>query len=160
MPGVDNPDKLTRRDFVGQTAAAAGAVAVAAGSGGALAQSLQPAPPFPGVAPTLTLMARDLYPHDHLPDAAYGKAVNNISADLAADPVSKTLLVDGATALNRAAQKLKGRHYVSITLESDRVAVLKTMQGERFFKAMRAGMVTAELSVPGSMPFRRRAASA
>jgi hypothetical protein len=100
-------------------------------------------------------MARDLYPHDHLPDAAYGKAVNNISADLAADPVSKTLLVDGATALNRAAQKLKGRHYVSITLESDRVAVLKTMQGER-----RAGMVTAELSVPGSMPFRRRAASA
>lgn len=97
----------------------------------------------PAVVPTVVKMARDLYPHDRLPDAAYEAAVGTIDAQFADDKVNKLSMTQGALELDAAAKKLGGKPYLAIAKEEDRVAVLKAIEGTAFFKAMRAGMVTA-----------------
>jgi hypothetical protein len=140
---IDKREKFNRRDFFRRTGGVAALAAVATPllSREALATPLKTA--SPAAAQTLFKMARDLYPHDRLTDSFYEAAVATIEGGLADDPNKKSLLADGVGTLDAAATKLKGRPYNSIAEESDRVAVLKTLEGTAFFTTMRAGMVTA-----------------
>jgi hypothetical protein len=140
---IDKREKLNRRDFFRRTGSAAALATVATPllSREALGKTLKTAPP--AAAQTLFKMARDLYPHDRLADSFYEEAVATIEGGLAADPSKTSLLADGVKALDAAAIKLKGRPYNSIAEESDRVAVLKTLEGTAFFTTMQGGMVTA-----------------
>jgi hypothetical protein len=144
---LDKTPRIGRRDFLRTTA---GAAAVAAVAPTVRAEALiEPLKTVPAEgAATLVKMARDLYPHDRLPDAAYQKAVATIETGVAADAAGKTLLADGVVELDAAANKLKGKPYAAIAEEADRVAVLRTIEQTPFFQKMRGGMVTALYNQP------------
>jgi len=144
---IDKVERLGRRDFLGRSA---GALAAAVVVGPALANAaVVPLKTVkPGAAPTLVKMARDLYPHDILADVFYENALATIDGNLAAIPASATLLTDGVAVLDAAAIKLRGKPYVAIAAEADRVAVLKTIEATPIFKTMRSGMVTALYDQP------------
>jgi hypothetical protein len=152
MRVIDKREKFNRRDFFRRTSGVAALAAVATPllSREALAQPLKTA--SPAAAQTLFKMARDLYPHDRLPDSFYEAAVATIEGGLADDPNNKSLLADGVRSLDAAATKLKGRPYSSIAQESDRVAVLRTIEATPFFAAMRGGMVTALYNQKSAWP--------
>jgi hypothetical protein len=143
MRVIDKRERFNRRDFFRRTGGVAALATVATPllSREALAQTLKTA--SPAGAQTLFKMARDLYPHDRLPDSFYEAAVATIEGGLADDPNKRSLLADGVRTLDAAAIKLKGRPYNSIANEPDRVAILKTLEGTAFFTTMRGGMVTA-----------------
>jgi hypothetical protein len=142
MRVIDKIEVLDRRGFLGRS--------------GGLAALLASAPVLPTAATaavtlktgaasdvaTLVKMARDIYPHDILPDAAYEAAVATIDGQIAEDP-ARVRLADGVRQLDAAAHKTKGRPYLAIDKEEDRVAVLRSIEGSPFFKQVRGGMVTA-----------------
>lgn len=138
---IDKVTRVGRRDFLKTTA---GAAAVAAIVPSTSRQSL--AEPLSTVsatgAETLVKMARDLYPHDRIADQFYQKAVATIDEDVSNSDAA-SLLSDGVTALDDASMKLKGKRYVAIAEEADRVTVLKSIEGSPFFAKMRGSLVTA-----------------
>ncbi|WP_206244611.1 Twin-arginine translocation pathway signal [Novosphingobium terrae] len=145
MRVIDRIDIMNRRTFgrsVG-TAALLGAVPLAAGSAyaadGTVALKTGPA----SALPVLVKMARDLYPHDKVSDEAYAKAVATIDDQFAEN--KKATMGQGALELDGAAKAIKGKPYLELASEDDRVFVLRHMEkaGTPFFKAMRAGMITA-----------------
>ena len=83
------------------------------------------------VAETLTAMARVLYPHDFLEDAAYRRVVDIVAAE--ADAAQRALLAAGAAALDGAFD----RPFVALA-ETERLAAVEAIQDRPFFEAMRA----------------------
>jgi hypothetical protein len=143
MRVIDKIEVMDRRGFLGRsvgTAALFAAVPVLPSSAYA-AVTLKTGPAT--AVPTLVRMARDLYPHDRLSDTAYEVAVGTIDGEFADDAVKKTTMAQGVIELDAAAKTLKGKPYLAIEKEEDRVAVLKSIEGTPFFKAMRSGMITA-----------------
>lgn len=145
---VDKTVKLNRRAFISRSAGAAGLVGIVGtfSNGDAFAATLKTVTPV--AAPTLVKVARDLYPHDRLPDIYYENAVTTIDTAVAADGATRTLLADGVSSLNAAAMKLKGSPYAAIASEADRITVLKSIEGSPFFTRMRSEMVTALYNQP------------
>ena len=82
---------------------------------------------------TLVQMARDIYPHERVPDKYYARAVKGYDA-----PDQTQTVEDGIAALNRAA----GGGYLSVESEAERVAVLRKMEDGAFFQTVRGGLVT------------------
>ncbi len=145
---VDKTIKLNRRAFIGRSAGAAALAGIVGtfSDRGAFAATLKTV--TPATAPTLVKVARDLYPHDRLPDAYYENAVAAIDTSVAAEAASKTLLTDGVGLLDAAAMKLKGSPYLAVASEADRITVLKSIEGTPFFARMRSEMVTALYNQP------------
>jgi hypothetical protein len=85
----------------------------------------------------LMQMARDIYPHDQVPDRFYAVAVKGYDAEGAKD-----LVAAGVAELDAAAQAQGHANYVSIGWEEDRVKVLQAIEGSVFFQTVRAGLVT------------------
>lgn len=130
---------LTRRALLGR-AAAAGALAVT-GAGFIAAPNAAWAMEVTVISPaqmaTLMQMARDIYPHDQVPDRFYAIAVKGYDAE------ANKALVDAGTAELDAAAKAQGHaDYLSIGWEEDRVKVLQAVEGTVFFQTVRAGLVT------------------
>ncbi|WP_324741810.1 gluconate 2-dehydrogenase subunit 3 family protein [Tsuneonella sp. CC-YZS046] len=145
MRTVDRIDVMSRRNFIGRSAGTAALLAaspVISGKAHA-AEALKTAPA--SAMPALVRMARDLYPHDRLPDSIYEIAVAIIDEQLAGDADGKVTLGQGVGELDAAASALKGVPYLSIAGEQDRVEVLKSLEkaGSPFFGAMRSSMITA-----------------
>ena len=102
----------------------------------------------PEAAATLVKMARDIYPHDRVPDAYYEKAIATIDGSLGSDPASRSLFPDGVAALDAAAKARFGSAYSALPQEADRVAVLHGIEGTLFFQKIRGGLVTALYNQP------------
>lgn len=138
---VDKRQKVNRRTFLSVSAG----TAALAGAVGMLAEGAALAVPLKGVkatgAATLVKMARDLYPHDSLPDGYYETAVAAIGEKLAADKATATLLADGVAALDKAAVTKFGKPYTAIADEADRVSLLKSIETTPFFTSMRGEMI-------------------
>lgn len=145
---VDKMEKLGRRAFLGRSAGALALVGTVGAftSSGAFAATLKTVKA--NDAPTLVKMARDIYPHDRLPDGFYENAVVTIDAGVADDPAKKTLLAEGVATLNAAAMKLRGKRYADLTAEAERVAVLMSIEDTPFFTQMRSSMITALYGQP------------
>lgn len=86
---------------------------------------------------TLVQMARDIYPHDRIPDENYVVAVKDYDTQDKAEMAEA-----GIEALNARAREMSGDDYARIGWESDRVAVLRSMEEEAFFQTVRGGLVT------------------
>ncbi|MDD2869970.1 Twin-arginine translocation pathway signal [Neomegalonema sp.] len=91
----------------------------------------------PETMATLVRMARDIYPHDRIPDEFYVIAVKGYDAPEAAPEIEA-----GISALNAAAQGAGHADYLSIGWEDDRVALLRAMENSAFFQKIRGGLVT------------------
>jgi hypothetical protein len=130
---------LTRRQLLSRTVAT-GAMAVV-GTGFIAAQDAAWALEVTAIKPdemvALLQMARDIYPHDHVPDSFYVIAVKGY------DAADKTEMVAaGIAELNAAAQAQGHADYVSAAWEEERVKVLEAIAGGAFFQTVRAGLVT------------------
>jgi hypothetical protein len=130
---------LTRRALLSR-AAAAGTLAVA-GAGFIAAPDAAWAMKVSAIAPeqmaTLLQMARDIYPHDQVPDRFYAVAVKGYDAE-----DKKALVESGIAELNAAARAQGHAGYLSIGWEEDRVKVLQAIEDGVFFQTVRAGLVT------------------
>lgn len=130
---------LTRRALLSR-AIATGALAVT-GAGFIAAPDAAWAMEVTTITPaqmaTLMQMARDIYPHDQVPDRNYAVAVKGY------DSAEQKALVDAGLAELDAAAKAQGHaDYVSIGWEEDRVKVLQAIEASVFFQTVRAGLVT------------------
>ena len=130
---------LTRRDLLARvvtigTAFAIGGNFIAAPDA---AWALETSNVKPETMATLARMARDIYPHDRIPDQYYVVAVKGY--DTAEDAAE---IEAGIAALNAAAQGIDHPSYDAISWEADRTALLVGMQDTPFFQRIRGGLVT------------------
>lgn len=136
VPRLDLP--LARREFLKGSGILMGTIAA-----GSVLAALAPSPVWAVELKTLsqpqgaTLMAmgRVLYPHKKLPDAVYALLAKDLDAKAAADPATATLLADGIAALDQAG-------FAKAT-PAGRLAIVKSMQGQPFFNAVRGQCVTS-----------------
>ena len=152
MRTVDKKTKVSRRRFL-QTAGAgtAGIIAVANGAlvmspGGAWAMEVKHLQP--STMATLIQMARDIYPHDHLADGYYAKAMIGYDEAAGNNGDLKQLLQNGVGELDSAAQAAHGGGYLSVDWEEDRVALLKSIEHEAFFQTIRGGLIIGLYNQP------------
>jgi hypothetical protein len=130
---------LTRRALLSR-AMATGALAVtgagfiAAPNG---AWALEVTVITPSQMATLMQMARDIYPHDQVPDQYYAVAVKGYDA---AD--KKDLVAAGVAEVDAAAKAMGHESYLAIGWEEDRVKVLQSIETTPFFQTVRGGLVT------------------
>lgn len=130
---------LTRRALLGRAVAAGALTVTGVGFIAApnAAWALEVTAVTPAQMATLLQMARDIYPHDQVPDQHYAVAVKGYDTD-----ASKELVAAGVAELDAAAQAQGHADYVSIGWEEDRVKVLQAVEGTVFFQTIRAGLVT------------------
>jgi hypothetical protein len=142
---INKIEVVSRRVFLGRSVGTAALLA----AGPVIPANVQSAVTLKtgksSAVPTLVRMARDLYPHDRLPDTTYETAVTTSDGQFADDKVKQLTMAQGVAELDAAAKALKGKLYLQLTSEADRVTVLRSMERAQspFFKAMRSGMVTA-----------------
>lgn len=86
---------------------------------------------------TLVQMARDIYPHDRIPDRHYAIAVKGYDAE-----DRKAMVAEGVAALDAAARAAGHADYLSVGWEEDRVRLLRSMEDTPFFQTVRGGLVT------------------
>jgi anti-sigma factor RsiW len=86
---------------------------------------------------TLLQMARDIYPHDKVPDRFYAVAVKGYDAE-----DKKELVAAGVAELDAAAVALGHAAYLAAGWEEDRVKILQSVEKTVFFQTVRAGLVT------------------
>lgn len=92
---------------------------------------------------TLITMARDIYPHDRLPDRTYAIAMKGYDAKAGADAAQKAMIEQGVAALDELA---RGRHataYADVDWEAERAALLRQIEGSAFFQTVRGGLVAS-----------------
>jgi len=91
---------------------------------------------------TLIVMARDIYPHDRIPDRNYAIAMKVYETG-ATDPALKALVEDGVLTLDTLAKAKHGVAYADLGWEDQRVAILRQIEDGAFFQKVRGGMVVS-----------------
>lgn len=130
---------LTRRALLTHSVAAGASLLVGAHwvTGRSAAWALEVTAVKPQTMATLVQMARDIYPHDRIPDDRYAVAVKGY------DTAEKAPMVEaGIASLDAAARGQGHASYVAALWEADRVAVLRAIEKDAFFRTVRAGLVT------------------
>lgn len=94
------------------------------------------------VGRTLIKMARDIFPHDKLPDRFYAEAVTPYESQAAKDRALRTLLANGVADLDARAQRQHGQPYLDVPTENERVALLKAIEPGAFFQKVKGDLVT------------------
>jgi hypothetical protein len=130
---------LTRRQLLSRSVGAGASFVVGASfvaaSDAAWAvetQALQPR-----TMATLIQLARDIYPHDRIPDENYAIAVKIYDTpELAGD------VETGVSGLDTLAQGQGFADYLSTGWERDRVDMLRAIEASPFFQTVRGGLVT------------------
>ena len=84
---------------------------------------------------TLVAMGRVLYPHKKLPDAVYALLAKDLDAKAVTDPATAKLLAQGVASLDKAG--------FAKANAVRRLAIVKAMEGDPFFNAVRGQCVTS-----------------
>jgi len=92
---------------------------------------------------TLIKMARDIYPHDRLADRFYAVAMKVYDEKSGSDSATKQMVEKGVAELDEFAQKKHGVPYADVGWESERVGLLRQIEGGPFFQAVRGGLVVS-----------------
>ena len=142
MTGTPSSNGISRRNFVKVASAATLVLTAHAVIHPIEAWGLETKGLAPETMQALIQAARDIYPHDKVPDRFYAFAVKDYDTKSAADPKIKSLVEDGVAALNAAAKSAHGTSYVEVGWEEDRVAILRKIEATPFFQTLRGGLVT------------------
>lgn len=134
---------LSRRDLL-KRGGVLGAAAVLTISGSAVlsppnAWGMEVKALKPETMATLIQMARDVYPHDQVPDKFYAIAMKGYDDKAGTDEAAKKMVEDGIADLDA---KAGASGYRGLGWEEQRVAVLKQIETTPFFQAVRGGLVT------------------
>lgn len=145
MREVDKRLRSTRRVFLRGAATAVPAAAVAAtlftaeASWAAEARNLRPR-----TLVALAKLARDIYPHDRIPDRLYVSAVLPYDDKAGKDAALRTLLEEGVDRLDADSRiRYGGNDYLSLNWERDRLPLLYGIERTPFFQKVRADLVVA-----------------
>ena len=130
---------LTRRELLTRSVAAGGSFLVGGSwvAAPTAAWAVEVTALKPETMATLVQMARDIYPHDRIPDERYVVAVKGYDTAEQAPTVEA-----GIAALDAAARGLGHASYLGAMWEDDRVAALKAIEQGDFFHTVRSGLVT------------------
>ena len=131
---------VSRRELL-KRGAAAGAMLVVSGTAvlsTTEAWGLESTALTPEAMATLIQMARDIYPHDQVPDRFYAIAVKSHDRTAAKDQAHKTLIEQGIADLD---QKAGAGGYTGLLWEEERVKVLQQIEETPFFQTVRGGLV-------------------
>ncbi|WP_067333321.1 twin-arginine translocation signal domain-containing protein [Stappia indica] len=130
---------MTRRQLLARSAAAGAAFVIGPGFFAAsnAAWAMEVAHLKPQTMATLVQMARDIYPHDRIPDEHYVTAVKGY------DAADKAQMIEaGIAALDAAAQGKGHAGYLAVGWERERADILRSMEESVFFQVIRGGLVT------------------
>ncbi len=153
MREVDRRVRVSRRVFLRRGAAALPAAAVAGASISADAAWAQDAKALsPHVMATLVRAARDIYPHDHVADHFYARAVTPWDAKASGDPAVRDMLTGGVARLDGDAKERNGSDYLGVAWEADRLVLLRGIEHTAFFRALRADLVVSLYNQPAIWP--------
>ena len=153
MREIERRTQFGRRGLLRAGAAAVPAAALAGASISATAAWAEDAKAIsPHAMATLVKMARDIYPHDHIADVFYIRAVTPWDAKAGKDPAVRAMVVDGVARLDASAQDKHGKPYLAVDWEADRVALLRAMEESAFFRALRADLVVSLYNQPEIWP--------
>lgn len=134
---------ISRRDVLkGGGTASLGAILIISGSAiihPKFAWGMETTNLKPETMATLIQMARDIYPHDQVPDRFYAIAVKPYDAKAGEDPKQKKMIEDGVADLDKRAGK---GGYINLGWEDDRLAILRKIENTPFFQTVRGGLVT------------------
>ncbi|WP_424933320.1 Twin-arginine translocation pathway signal [Amaricoccus macauensis] len=130
---------LTRRQLLSRSMGAGASFVIGAGFVAApdAAWALETTALKPHSMATLILMARDIYPHDRIPNENYAIAVKGYDTPEAAEAIEA-----GVAGLDTLAQGTGYADYLSVGWERDRVDLLRQIEGSAFFQSIRGGLVT------------------
>lgn len=145
MREVDRRNRYDRRVFLKGAATAVPTVAIATSAGLTVSDAWAEgaAALTPAQLKTLVKMARDIYPHDFLGDSYYITAIKPWDGKAAKDPATKTLISDGVTQLDQAANARFKVPYMQVAWETDRVALLQGIEQSPFFQKIRGDLVVS-----------------
>lgn len=138
----NRPAGLSRRELL-RRGTAAGALLVISGTAvlsTSEAWGLESGALKPETMATLIQMARDVYPHDQVPDKFYAIAVKSHGESAAKDPKHKEMIEAGIADLDKRAGP---GGYAALGWEEDRVKILQAVQDTPFFQAVRGGLVVS-----------------
>ena len=94
----------------------------------------------PDAGTTLLKMARDIFPHDRIPDEHYMSVLAPYVAEAVGNKKLKLLVANGVTNLNEAAMKQFGKNYAEVPTEGDRVSLLYGIEQTEFFQKVRSDL--------------------
>lgn len=134
---------LTRRELLASGAKAGAAFVLGANfvTHAADAWAVEVKALKPATMATLIQMARDIYPHDRIPDRPYAIAVKGHDEKAAGDPAHRALIEDGVAALDALAAGAGHGSYLGAGWEAERVALLRQIEDGAFFQTVRGGLV-------------------
>ena len=131
---------VSRRELL-KRGTAAGAMLVVSGSAvlsTTEAWGVETAGLKPETMATLIQMARDIYPHDQVPDKFYAVAVKSHDEFAAKDPKHKEMIEAGIADLDT---KAGDGGYSGLLWEEERVQLLQQIEETPFFQTVRGGLV-------------------
>lgn len=153
MREVDRRTQFSRRNLLRTGAVGVPAAIVAGASISPQAAWAEAAKAItPHAMATMVRMARDVYPHDHIGDVFYIKAVTPWDAKAAKDPAVRDMLLEGVARLDASAQDRHGSTYLAVGWEADRVALLREIEPSKFFRTVRADLVVSLYNQPEIWP--------
>ncbi len=153
MREIDRRTPISRRGLLRTGAAAVPAAIVAGASIGADAAWAQDAKALaPHQMATLVKAARDIYPHDHIADSFYIRAITPWDAKAGADAALKTMVAEGVARLDQDAGEKFKSNYLAVAWEADRVALLRGIEHTKFFRTLRSDLVVSLYNQPEIWP--------
>lgn len=153
MREVDRRTQVSRRGLLRTGMVAVPAVALAGASISPTAAWAEAAKTLtPHAMATMVLVARDIYPHDHIADSFYIKAVTPWDAKAGKDNAVHELIRDGVALLDQTAGDRHGSPYLKLGWEADRVAVLRGIEESKFFRTVRTDLVVSLYNQPEIWP--------
>ena len=153
MREVDKRTQFSRRGLLRAGATAVPAAALVGTTISATAAWAESAAALtPHAMATMVLVARDIFPHDHIADSFYIKAVTPWDAKAAKDPAIKELILGGVARLDQDAGDKHKSTYLALGWEADRVTLLRNIEATAFFAKVRGDLVVSLYNQPEIWP--------
>lgn len=86
-------------------------------------------------------MARDIFPHDQVPDVFYAAVTESYDKKAVDDTALKSLIITGVTDLNTASMKRFSYYYADLPAEGDRITLLYSIEHSVFFQKIRGDLL-------------------
>ena len=139
METITSSKGISRRELLKRCMVVGAGLAVGTGfvAGSTAAWAMETKHLSPREMATLIRMARDVYPHNHIPDEFYARAMKGYDSK-----VSKASVSEGVMTLDKLAQEKGYADYLSASWEDDRVEMLKSIEDSSFFQTVRGNLIT------------------
>lgn len=139
MKKITTSKGISRRDLLKSCMAVSAGLVVGVGfvAGSTAAWAMETQHVKPKEMATLIQMARDIYPHNHVADEFYARAVKGYDSE-----DYKARVQAGIEALDSAAQGRGHADYLSVPWEEERAEILRGLENSSFFQTIRGNLIT------------------